>query len=111
MRHSLLALVALLSGQIAASQSAFTLRPDDRKAVYVSASRADTDQSSTLQAAIDHLQETTHHGVVFVAEGRYRIEHTVHVWAGIRLVGYGPSRPIFVLPPHSGEFQNSPDHY
>ncbi len=53
----------------------------------------------------------THHGVVFVAEGRYRIEHTVHVWAGIRLIGYGAHRPVFVLPPHSGDFQSSPDHY
>src|SRR5690242_11775704 len=97
-RLPFLALTALLSGQIAASQSVFTLRPDDPKAVYVSAFPADTDQSSTLQAAIDHLQERTHHGVVFVAEGRYRVEHTVNVRAGIRLIGYGAHRPVFVLP-------------
>ncbi len=111
MRYSLLALTALLSSPIAASQSVFTLRPDDPKAVYVSAAGSYTDQSSTLQAAIDHLQETTHHGVVFVEEGRYPIEHTVHVWAGIRLIGYGAHRPVFVLPPDSGDFQGSPDHY
>ncbi len=111
MRHSLLALIAVLSCQIAASQSVFTLRPDDPKAVYVTPSGPDTDQSSTLQAAIDHLQQTTHHGVVFVAAGRYRIEHTVHVWAGIRLIGYGAHRPVFLLPPHSADFQSSPDHY
>jgi hypothetical protein len=110
-RQTLVALTALLSSQIAASQSVFTLRPDDPKAVYAIASSSDTDQSSTLQGAIDHLQETTHHGVVFVAEGRYRIEHTVHVWAGIRLIGYGAHRPVFVLPPHSDDFQSSPDHY
>jgi len=110
-RHSLLALAALLSCQIAASQSVFTLRPDDPKAVYVSPSGSDRDQSSTLQAAIDHLQETTHHGVVFVEEGRYPIEHTVHVWAGIRLIGYGARRPVFVLPAHSDAFQSRADHY
>lgn len=102
---------AVLSGHVAACQSVFTLRPDDPKAVYVNASGSDSDQSSILQTAIDHLQETTHHGVVFVAEGRYRIEHTVHVWAGIRLIGYGAHRPVFVLPPHSGDFQSGPDHY
>jgi len=110
-RHSFLALTALLSSQIAGSQSVFTLRPDDPKAVYVSASASETDQSSILQAAIDHLQETTHHGVVFVAEGRYRIEHMVHVWAGIRLVGYGAHRPVFVLPSHTSDFQSGSDQY
>lgn len=35
-RLSLLALTALLSGQIATSQSVFRLRPDNPKAVYVS---------------------------------------------------------------------------
>jgi hypothetical protein len=89
----------------------FELRPDDPKAVYVSVSNSEADQSYTLQAAIDHLQETTHHGVVFVAEGHYRIEHTVHVWAGIRLIGYGAHRPVFVLPPHSSDFESGPHHY
>lgn len=79
--------------------------------MYVTPSGSDRDQSSTLQAAIDHLQETTHHGVVFVEEGRYPIEHTVHVWAGIRLIGYGARRPVFVLPAHSDAFRSSADHY
>ena len=111
MRYSLLALTALMSGQLAISQSVFTLRPDDPKAVYVSATNSEADQSSMIQSAIDHLQETTHHGVVFIAEGRYRIEQTVHVWAGIRLIGYGAHRPVFILPPRSGAFKNGASHY
>ena len=33
------------------------------------------------------MQETAGQGVVFVAEGRYRVSQTIHLWTGIRLVG------------------------
>ena len=74
------------------SQSFYPMRPDDPKAVYLEASEGTSDLSAALQNAIDRVQETAHHGIVFVPEGRYRLEHTVHVWAGIRLVGYGAKR-------------------
>lgn len=52
-----------------------------------------------------------HHGIVFVPEGHFRLDHTVHVWAGIRLIGYGATRPVFILAPNSADFQSGPDHY
>jgi len=38
---------------------------------------------------------------VFVPSGRYRITHTVYLWRGVRLIGYGRTRPVFVLPPNT----------
>ncbi|HUR21113.1 MAG TPA: glycosyl hydrolase family 28-related protein, partial [Vicinamibacterales bacterium] len=35
--------------------------------------------------------------VVLIPAGRYRLAKTVYVWQGIRLLGYGATRPVFVL--------------
>lgn len=101
----------------ASAQSVYTSRPDDPHAVYLTAqgfsARANgaADDSDALQHAIDRVQETTHHGVVFVPEGRYRISRTIHVWAGIRLIGYGAKRPVFILAANTSGFQEGNDHY
>ncbi len=81
---------------VGCAQSVYTGRPDDPNAVYLAA-RGDgvADDSDALQHAIDRVQETTHQGIVFVPEGRYRLGKTVYVWAGIRLIGYGATRPVF----------------
>jgi hypothetical protein len=100
-----------MAATLCRSQSIYAIRPDDPKAAYVDASDGSSDQSAALQSAIDHVQETAHHGVVFVPQGRYRLEHTVHVWAGIRLIGYGAQRPVFVLPAHSTDFQGASSNY
>ena len=44
-------------------------------------------------------------GVVFVAEGRYRLSQTIHLWTGIRLVGWGAHRPVFVLAANTPGYQ------
>src|SRR5579872_3211733 len=85
----------LLSTVISHAQSVYTQRPDDPLAVYLTAKDFGAhgdgvgDDSGALQHAIDRAQETLHHGIVFIPEGRYRLTKTVHVWAGIRLIGYG----------------------
>jgi hypothetical protein len=79
------------------------MRPDDPHAVYLeggafgAAADGKADDTAAIQAAIDRVQETTEQGIVFVAEGRYRISRTIHLWTGIRLIGYGAHRPVFVL--------------
>ncbi|RIQ22295.1 glycosyl hydrolase family 28-related protein [Jiangella rhizosphaerae] len=36
-------------------------------------------------------------GVVLVPEGTYRLSAPINVWDSVRIVGYGTSRPVFVL--------------
>ena len=46
---------------------------------------------------------------MFLPEGRYRISGTLYVWPGIRLIGYGPTRPVLFLPANTPGFQD-PSH-
>ncbi len=93
------------------AQSVYTKRPDDANAVYLkhgsfgAAADGNADDTAAIQAAIDRIQETTGEGVVFVAEGRYRISRTIYLWSGIRLIGYGPHRPVFVLGANTSGYQ------
>ncbi len=86
--------------------SVITARLDDPKAVYVQAPTADADSSAPLQAAIDKAAGTGREGIVFVPAGRYTLTHSLFLWPGVRLIGYGTARPVFALPPHAPGFQN-----
>ena len=100
-----LLLVMLLHGIASAAfaASAISTRLDDPKAVYLTApefgAHADgkSDDSAALQAAIDKAENNAREGIVFVAPGRYRLTRTVYVWPGVRLFGYGATRPVFLL--------------
>jgi hypothetical protein len=105
-----LVLCLLLSfpAQAAAADSVFTARPDDPAAVYVDppdpqASAAD--QSAVLQAALDRAAASPAGGIVFLASGRYRVTRTLIVWRAVRVIGYGATRPVFVLPERTPGFQ------
>ena len=97
-----LIVLAVLAAPIGA-QSYYPLRLDDPTAVYLTPEnfpvRGDgtTDDTEALQSAINKVQETTGEGIVFVPSGRYRLTTTVYVWGGIRVIGYGPTRPVLVL--------------
>ncbi len=99
--------IALPSGAV----SVYRTRLDDPKAVYLIQEqfsvRGDglVDDTAAVQAAIDRVQEKDGEGIVFVPEGRYRISRTVYVWPGIRLIGYGEKRPVFVLADRTPGFQ------
>src|SRR5271157_4822050 len=83
--------------------SYYPARLDDPNAVYLTQDRFPVrgdgmaDDSAALQAAIDKVQETTGEGILFVPEGRYRVTRTIYVWPGVRVIGYGQKRPVFVL--------------
>ena len=55
------------------------------------------DNTAALQRAIDEVVEKHYHGIIYVPEGTYRFTDTVQLWRGIRLFGYGASRPVFIL--------------
>ncbi len=107
---SIFVFVALASCALPA-QSVYTMRPDDPHAAYLehgsfgAVADGQADDTAAIQAAIDRVSETTGEGVVFVAEGHYRISREIHLWSGIRLIGYGAHRPVFVLGPNTPGFQ------
>jgi hypothetical protein len=111
--RSILSVVLLFA--VAASslvaQSVYTQRPEDDNAVYLqrgsfgATADGEADDTAAVQAAIDHVQETTGEGIVFVAEGHYRISRTIHLWSGIRLIGYGTHRPVLVLGANTPGYQ------
>jgi len=86
-------------------ESVITTRPEDSRAIYLDAPAANADSSAALQAAIDKAAGTGREGIVFVAADRYTLTRTIYLWPGVRLIGYGSERPVFVLPPRTAGFQ------
>src|ERR1700758_1891352 len=84
------------------ASSYYLQRLDDVAAVYVTPSASSVygdgtgDDTSALQQAIDKVAETRREGIVFLASGRYRLTRTIHIWPGIRLIGYGATRPVLL---------------
>jgi sugar lactone lactonase YvrE len=103
---------ALLAAAPLWGASYYTIRLDDPHAVYLTrdnfAVHGDgaADDTDAIQQAIDKVQETTNQGIVFVPEGRYRLTKTIYIWPGIRLIGYGAARPVFVLGENTPGFQD-----
>jgi hypothetical protein len=92
-------------------QSLYTQRPQDPLAIVANASMhvvgdGMADDTNALQAAIDKVADTTGSGLVFLPEGRYRVSHTLHLWSGIRLIGYGAKRPVLVLAANTPGYQS-----
>ena len=106
MKTSLLFALMFCLCSAAFAGSVITTRPDDSKAIYLDAPAAKADSSAALQAAMDKAGGSGREGIVFVPEGRYALTRTIYVWPGVRLIGYGATRPIFVLPPQTPGFQS-----
>ncbi|MGH9724442.1 MAG: glycosyl hydrolase family 28-related protein, partial [Candidatus Acidiferrales bacterium] len=68
------------------------------------------DDTAGIQQAINKVQETTNQGILFVPPGRYRLTKTIYIWPGIRLIGYGNMRPVFLLAAHTPGFQQGPSY-
>ena len=95
------------------AQSVFTRQPDDERAVVLTKERfgikADgvADDSDGIQQAVNQVRQ----GVLLIPEGRYRLSKTVYVVGGLRLIGFGTNRPVFVLGPNTPGFQEGRGHY
>jgi sugar lactone lactonase YvrE len=68
------------------------------------------DDTDALQSAINKVQRDRNQGIVFVPAGRYRLSRTIYVWPGIRLIGFGATRPTFVLARNTPGFQQGPSY-
>ena len=95
------------------AQSYYPVRLEDKTAVYVTRGAGNAtgdgvaDDTTALQQAIDKVEQTTGQGVVFLPEGTYRLSHTLYVWPGIRVIGYGQHRPKLILGNHTAGYGDS----
>ena len=112
MRILLFATLLLSASFSALAESVFTTRLDDPRAVYLSApefgahGNGKADDSDPIQAAIDKAETSGREGIVFVSSGRYRLTRTLYVWPGVRVIGFGATRPVFYLADHTPGFQS-----
>ena len=97
--------LGLVMGLSAMASSFYTQRLEDPGAVYVSPSGGD--DTTTLQQAINRVQETTRQGIVLLAPGKYQVTDTLYVWPSIRLIGYGTNRPVIILPANTQGFADA----
>jgi hypothetical protein len=90
--------------------SKYTRKMNDPEAVYFTSENftikndGTKDVSDELQKAINTLKQEQNFGVVFIPTGQYMITKTIYVPKAIRLIGYGPERPEFILAPGSPGF-------
>ena len=106
MKKSLLLALLCSFSSAAFAASVITTRPDDSKAIYLDAPAPNTDSSAALQEAINRASGKAREGIVFIPAARYTLTRTVFLWPGVRLIGYGTTRPVFVLPPNTPGFQH-----
>lgn len=115
----LLALICALgsfTAQAVNLQSIYTERPDDPEAFYFTPENYDvkadgrTDVTDALQTAINDLKRAKNFGILFIPEGKYKISKTIHVPAAIRLIGYGKSRPEFILARNTPGYQDEQNY-
>lgn len=94
-------------------RSFYTKRLNDSDAVYFTkdsfsiSSDASGDVSDVLQQAIYNLKTTHNFGILFIPQGQYHLSKTIYVPQGIRLIGYGAERPVFILSKNSPGFQTA----
>jgi pectate lyase-like protein/SMP-30/gluconolaconase/LRE-like protein len=96
--------------------SYYPARLDDAKAFYLTPDafpvKGDgvADDSAGVQLAIDAVHEKTNQGILFVPSGTYRLTKTIYIWPGIRLIGFGATRPRFVLTSNTLGYQRGPTY-
>src|SRR5713226_5668819 len=110
------AVATLLLSSFLFASSYYPARIDDAKAIYLTNKSFPVqgdgvaDDSDAIQQAINKVQETTNQGILFVPAGRYRLTKTIYIWPGIRLIGFGTTRPVFLLGANTPGFQQGPTY-
>lgn len=112
-RLAALAAVVFVSHTVQA-QSFYPARLEDKSAVYLTKERFAVqgdglaDDTDALQKAIDTVADTTRQGILFIPQGKYRLTHTLYIWPGVRVIGYGAERPTFELAANTPGYQTDP---
>ncbi len=110
-KYLFLAIVLHGAASVLVAASALSTRIDEPRAVYLEAPAFDVhgdgvaDDSAAIQAAIDQAASGYLEGIVFIPSGRYRLSRTIYVWPGVRVYGYGETRPVFVLGDNTPGYQ------
>ena len=84
--------------------SRYTLPFPDPDGIVLQIPEGKTDATSFLQDAINRVVAEHVTGIVYIPSGTYRITDTVLIPRSIRLIGYGPTRPVFLLPQATAGF-------
>jgi len=104
--------IALAQDSASRTESVYQLKPDDPEAFFFTAEnyavKADgkMDVSDALQAAINQVKTERTFGILFIPEGKYRISRTIYIPSAVRLIGYGNSRPEFILGKNTPGYQS-----
>src|SRR5580700_4293674 len=116
MNRALLAAAMWLSVFPLFASTYYPARLDDPKAIYLTPDtfpvKGDgiADDSAALQEAINTAQEKTNQGILCGRAGRYRLTKTIYIWPGIRLIGFGATRPTFLLGANTTGFKQGPKY-
>lgn len=64
------------------------------------------DVSEALQEALNRTKQKENGcGILFIPEGVYKLNKTIYIPSGVRIIGYGGKRPVFVLAKQAPGFQ------
>lgn len=90
-------------------ESCYPEHLDDPKAIYLTAAGDGVaDDTAAMQNGINKVVENTNNGILFVPSGTYRLTKTIEIWPGIRVIGFGKTRPVFVLADEAPGYQAGP---
>lgn len=62
------------------------------------------DVSNQLQRAINSIVSEYGYGILYVPEGKYLLSKTIYIPKAVRIIGYGSSRPEFILMDNAENF-------
>ena len=94
------------------AQSVYTERPEDSEAHFFKTEFANglEDVSQVLQLAINKLKKEKNFGILYIPEGKYRLNTTVYVPKAIRIIGFGKNRPEFILGKNTDGFNKEQNY-
>ena len=99
------------------SNSVFQVLPGDPKAYVFTREEfgadptGQEDNTAAMQSALDKIETEVKSGILFIPEGTYRFSGTVELWRGIRLIGFGATRPVFTVIDNTPGFQGPESKY